>query len=154
MKFPFCDFLCVWFKICFIFLSSHNFSSVFFCLILLFSVLLGTFVLNYWPMQKPQQKRTRLLFSLTWFFFGLFSFYVSDFQINQWRNLFFFCDCYVSNSKWMVVIQKPSTEVNNGAVLATDGVGVHRKMFVCMTTWVWAHARNSLFDLEQCMFAG
>jgi len=36
----------------------------------------------------------------------------------------------------MVVIQKPSTEVNNGAVLATDGVGVHRKMFVCMTTWV------------------
>ncbi|KAG4936133.1 hypothetical protein JHK85_051052 [Glycine max] len=46
----------------------------------------GTFVLNYWPMQKPQQKRT-------------------------------------------------STEVNNGAVLATDGVGVHRKMFVCMTTW-------------------
>ncbi|KAG4921446.1 hypothetical protein JHK84_050321 [Glycine max] len=25
----------------------------------------GTFVLNYWPMQKSQQKRTRLLFSLT-----------------------------------------------------------------------------------------
>ena len=50
---------------CFIFLSSHNFSSVFFCLILLFSFLLGTFVLNYWPMQKLQQKRTRLLFSLT-----------------------------------------------------------------------------------------
>jgi len=41
---------------CFIFLSSHNFSSVFFCLILLFSFLLGTFVLNYWPMHKPQQR--------------------------------------------------------------------------------------------------
>ncbi|RZC16190.1 hypothetical protein D0Y65_009461, partial [Glycine soja] len=25
----------------------------------------GTFVLNYWPMHKPQHKRTRLLFSLT-----------------------------------------------------------------------------------------
>ncbi|KAG4967986.1 hypothetical protein JHK87_033637 [Glycine soja] len=45
----------------------------------------------------------------------------------------------------MVVIQKPSTEVNNGAVLATDGVDVHRKMFVCMTTWVCSNTNT--FDV-------